>query len=56
MFEGCERLFRPGYLANLTQSWIPALDGVQAKLERGANVASTRHLLSMRASLLKSQV
>lgn len=25
MFEGCERLFRPGYLANLTQSWIPAL-------------------------------
>lgn len=39
MFEGCERLFRPGYLANLTQSWIPALDGVKAKLERGAKVA-----------------
>ena len=39
MFEGCERLFRPGYLANLTQSWIPALDGVQEKLERGATVA-----------------
>ena len=39
MFEGCERLFRPGYLANLTQSWIPALDGVQEKLERGAKVA-----------------
>ncbi|SRR5579875_1273535 len=39
MWEGCERLFRPGYLANLTQSWIPALDGVQAKLERGAKVA-----------------
>jgi SAM-dependent methyltransferase len=39
MFEGCERLFRPGYLAHLTQSWIPALDGVQAKLERGAKVA-----------------
>ena len=39
MFEGCERLFRPGYLANLVQSWIPALDGVQAKLERGAQVA-----------------
>ena len=39
MFEGCERLFRPGYLANLVQSWIPALDGVQAKLERGAKVA-----------------
>ena len=39
MWEGCERLFRPGYLANLTQSWIPALDGAQAKLERGATVA-----------------
>jgi SAM-dependent methyltransferase len=39
MFEGCERLFGPGYLANLTQSWIPALDGVQEKLERGAKVA-----------------
>jgi SAM-dependent methyltransferase len=39
MFEGCERLFRPGYLANLVQSWIPALHGVQQKLERGAKVA-----------------
>ncbi len=39
MFEGCERLFRPGYLANLTQNWIPALEGVQAKLERGAKIA-----------------
>ena len=39
MWEGCERLFRPGYLANLVQSWIPALDGVQEKLERGAKVA-----------------
>lgn len=39
MFQGCERLFRPGYLANLVQSWIPALEGVQAKLERGAKVA-----------------
>jgi hypothetical protein len=32
MFEGCERLFRPGYLANLVQNWIPALDGVQPPL------------------------
>jgi SAM-dependent methyltransferase len=39
MWEGCERLFRPGYLANLVQTWIPALDGVQEKLERGAKVA-----------------
>ncbi len=39
LFEGCERFFRPGYLANLTSTWIPALDGVEAKLEAGAKVA-----------------
>lgn len=39
LFEGCERFFRPGYLANLTSSWIPALDGVEAKLRTGARVA-----------------
>jgi SAM-dependent methyltransferase len=39
LFTGTERFFRPGYLANLLSAWIPALDGVQAKLERGANVA-----------------
>ncbi len=39
LFEGCERFFRPGYLANLTTSWIPALEGVEAKLRAGAKVA-----------------
>lgn len=39
LFEGTERFFRPGYVANLLSSWIPALDGVQKKLERGAKVA-----------------
>ena len=39
VFVGCEQFFRPGYLANLVPSWIPALDGVQAKLEAGAKVA-----------------
>ena len=39
VFEGCERFFRPGYNANLVPSWLPALDGVVEKLERGANVA-----------------
>ena len=34
-FTGCERRYRPGYAANLVSSWIPALDGVQAKLEAG---------------------
>ena len=32
--EGCERFFRPGYAANLVASWLPALNGVVAKLER----------------------
>jgi SAM-dependent methyltransferase len=39
MFSGTEKFFRPGYRANLTSSWLPALDGVVAKLERGAKVA-----------------
>jgi hypothetical protein len=39
VFHGCEKFFRPGYIANLVSSWIPALDGVQAKLEAGARVA-----------------
>lgn len=39
LFCGVEKFFRPGYAANLVQNWIPALDGVQAKLEAGAEVA-----------------
>ena len=39
VFHGCEKFFRPGYAANLVSSWIPALDGVQKKLEVGATVA-----------------
>jgi len=39
VFHGCEKFFRPGYAANLVSSWIPSLDGVQAKLEAGATVA-----------------
>jgi SAM-dependent methyltransferase len=37
--EGCERFFRPGYNAHLVGSWLPALEGVVEKLERGAKVA-----------------
>jgi len=39
LFRGTERFFRPGYNANLVASWIPALDGVEAKLKAGAKVA-----------------
>jgi len=35
---GCERFFRPGYLANLVEAWLPALDGVVDKLHRGGRV------------------
>ena len=34
LFNGTERLFRPGYQANLISSWIPALEGVEAKLKQ----------------------
>lgn len=39
LFEGTERFFRPNYAANLVSSWIPALEGVEEKLRRGAKVA-----------------
>jgi 2-polyprenyl-3-methyl-5-hydroxy-6-metoxy-1,4-benzoquinol methylase len=39
LFCGTERFFRPMYAANLVESWIPALEGVLEKLERGARVA-----------------
>jgi SAM-dependent methyltransferase len=37
--DGCERFFRPGYNAHLIAEWLPALEGVTAKLEAGARVA-----------------
>jgi 2-polyprenyl-3-methyl-5-hydroxy-6-metoxy-1,4-benzoquinol methylase len=37
--EGCERFFRPSYNAHLVAEWLPALDGVVEKLERGVRVA-----------------
>ncbi len=40
LFRGTERFFRPGYNANLVGGWIPALDGVEAKLKAGARVAN----------------
>src|SRR4051794_12091904 len=39
LFEGTERFFRPGYLANLVESWLPSLTGVVDKLDAGARVA-----------------
>jgi len=39
VYEGCERFFRPGYAMHLVGEWIPALDGMKARLESGGRVA-----------------
>ena len=35
LFQGTERFFKPNYVANLTSSWIPSLEGVDTKLKGG---------------------
>jgi SAM-dependent methyltransferase len=39
LFHGTERFFRASYNAHLVGAWLPALDGVVDKLQRGARVA-----------------
>jgi 2-polyprenyl-3-methyl-5-hydroxy-6-metoxy-1,4-benzoquinol methylase len=39
VFHGCARFFRPGYIGNLVQHWIPSLDGVEKRLNAGIRVA-----------------
>lgn len=39
LFCAVARFFRPGYHNNLVDAWLPALDGVVAKLKKGAKVA-----------------
>ncbi len=39
LFAGTRRFFRANYLGNLIEAWLPALDGVNAKLRAGATVA-----------------
>lgn len=39
VFCAIARFFRPGYEANIVEKWLPALDGVVAKLKAGARVA-----------------
>ncbi len=55
LFEGTERFFRAGYRGNLITSWLPALDGVVAKLERGAKVADVGCGLGASAILMAQQ-
>ncbi len=39
LFEGTDRFFKPNYIGNLVDSWLPALEGVVAELETGARIA-----------------
>ena len=39
LFHGIERFFRSGYVGNLTQTWIPAVTGMDERLRAGATVA-----------------
>ena len=39
LFCATGAFFRPGYVNNIVQHWIPALDGVEARLRSGAKVA-----------------
>lgn len=39
LFTGTESFFRPNYAANLVANWIPALQGVEEKLQAGADAA-----------------
>ena len=39
LFVGTEQFFRPGYRAHLVAEWIPALEGVEEKLQAGGKVA-----------------
>lgn len=39
LFVGAEKFFRPAYSGNLVSNWLPALEGVVAKMKAGAMVA-----------------
>jgi SAM-dependent methyltransferase len=39
LFLGTEQFFRPGYRTHLISEWLPAIDGMSEKLDRGAVVA-----------------
>ena len=39
LFEGSALFYKPNYVGNLVNSWIPSLEGVEDKLKQGAKVA-----------------
>ena len=52
LFEGSDRFLRAGYLGGLIRSWLPALEGVEAELHRGARVADVGCALGTATLLL----
>ena len=52
VFTGCERFYRPGYVANLLSSWIPAVAGLGERLAAGISVADVGCGLGTSARLL----
>ena len=39
LFRGTARFFKPGYVGNIAQNWIPALNGMHDRLLAGGTVA-----------------
>ena len=39
LFQGTERFFKPSYIGNLLQNWLPAIEGAVEKMQQGAKVA-----------------
>ncbi len=52
VFVGTELFLRPAYLTNLIPHWIPALDGVEDRLQAGATVADVGCGLGASTALL----
>lgn len=40
LFEGTERFFKPNYVANLINSWIPSLENIESKLKNGGAIVA----------------
>src|ERR1700737_4399810 len=46
LFCGTQRIFRPAYNHHLVNDWLPALEGVVAKLQNGCSVAAAASPMS----------
>ena len=54
-FCGTERFFRPAYASHLLDEWIPAMEGVETKLTKGAKVADIGCGLGTSSMLMAEQ-